>query len=227
MTAIVAAVDLRPLFGPVRDQRQRPTCLAFAASDAHAAIRATWDALSPEFAFFHAQRRAGRGPAEGALLPSMLEALRLDGQPVEAGWPYLAETPNGARWIPPASVGPRFGRVGEARGPSFDFLAAELDQGRPPMILLTLSRSFYAPDDRAVVDQLPGESPDPQRRHAVVAVGHGTVDGRRAVLVRNSWGARWGDAGHAWLPERFLQPRMFAAARLTEASDVPAGPAAA
>ena len=44
-------VDLRGEFGPVRDQGSRPTCLAFAASDSHAGVRAGWRPLSCEFAF--------------------------------------------------------------------------------------------------------------------------------------------------------------------------------
>ena len=80
---IEVASDLRRRFGPVRDQGQRPTCLAFAASDTHAGLRDGWTALSCEFAFYHAQRRAGRPPTTGALLPRMLDALALDGQPRE------------------------------------------------------------------------------------------------------------------------------------------------
>ena len=33
MISITAAVDLRSLFGPARNQGSRPTCMAFAASD--------------------------------------------------------------------------------------------------------------------------------------------------------------------------------------------------
>lgn len=82
-------VDLRSLFGPIRDQGARPTCLAFAASDTHAALRAGWDPLSCEFAFYHAQKRTGRPPTKGAFLEDMLAALREEGQPVETGWPDL------------------------------------------------------------------------------------------------------------------------------------------
>ncbi len=218
MSGIVPAVDLRSLFGPARDQRQRPTCLAFAVSDAHAAVRAAWEALSPEYAFYHAQRRSGRAPTEGALLPGVLEALHEDGQPLETGWPYLTETPDATTWSPPAAVGPVFGRASRKLDPSLDRLVAELELGTPPIILLTLSRSFYVPNTRAVIDMAPGEAPEPQRRHAVIAVGNGTVDGERAMLIRNSWGERWGDAGHGWLTDRYLRLSMFAAAKLTEAS---------
>src|SRR5258708_38222177 len=56
MSAIKIAKDLRSMFGPVRDQGQRPTCLAFAASDLHAAVRGAWAPLSCEYIFYHAQK---------------------------------------------------------------------------------------------------------------------------------------------------------------------------
>jgi len=228
MSVITASVDLRSLLGPARFQGQRPTCLAFAASDAHAALRNGWAPLSCEFAFYHAQRRAGRPPSSGALLTSMLDVLRHDGQPEESGWPYLAATPaDVASWAPPEEVGPLFGRAGERAGHSLDEVIRELDQGRPVILLLMLSRSFYSPTPQAVINPASGEAPEPERRHAVVAVGHGTVDAERALLVRNSWGLRWGDGGHGWLTEQFLNPRTFAAARLMEQVDVSARSAAA
>jgi hypothetical protein len=85
MSDITISADLRASFGAARNQGARPTCLAFAASDAHAALRDGWVPLSCEYAFFQAQRRAGRMPNTGALLSSVLEALRKDGQPEESG----------------------------------------------------------------------------------------------------------------------------------------------
>jgi len=202
--------------------------MAFAASDAHAGLRIGWAPLSCEYAFYQAQRRAGRPPSKGALLSSMLDALRQDGQPEESGWPYLAATPaDAASWAPPAEVGPLFARASERSKPSLDQVIQELDQGRPVIILLTLSGAFYRPTAQAVVHPASGEDPEPARRHAVVGVGHGSIAGRRAILVRNSWGLKWGDAGHGWLTEAFLGPRIFAAATLMEEVDVSAHSAAA
>lgn len=100
--SIVADKDLRGNFGPPRDQDPRPTCMAFAASDAHAGVRAGWRPLSVEWLYYHALKRDGGVPHNGATMEGMLAALRLDGQPEEEAWPYIAElfgdpTP----WVPP------------------------------------------------------------------------------------------------------------------------------
>jgi hypothetical protein len=151
----------------------------------------------------------------------MLDALREDGQPEESGWPYLPRTPiDPASWVPPLEVGALFGRDGKKSKPTLDQIIQELSQNRPMIILLTLSRSFFNPGPQAVIDPDVGETPEPERRHAIVAVGHGTIGAQRAVLIRNSWGLKWGDAGHGWLTERFITPRLFNAATLMEETDV-------
>ena len=220
MLTLDVKVDLRDQFGPVRDQGARPTCLAFATSDSHASLRVGWDPLSGEFAFYQAQRRAGRTPGQGALLPSMLEALKLDGQPVEASWPYLAQVPaDVSAWVPPADLGTCFGRNGITGAVDLVGVRLMLSLAQPMVLLTMLSQSFYAPV-AGVVDSAPGELPDPALRHAVVAVGFGEVDGVGATLVRNSWGSAWGIDGHAWLTDRFLVPRLFATVSLLEEVNV-------
>lgn len=221
MPTIATAVDLRGQFGPVRDQGARPTCLAFAASDSHAGLRPGWDPLSCEFAFYHAQRRAGRSPAQGAVLPAMLEVLKGDGQPHESGWPYFAYSPTDlALWAPPAAVGACYGRNGVTGGSDLSGVRSMLGLARPMVILTMLSQSFFMPV-AGIVNSEPGEAPEPSQRHAVVAVGYGSVDGTPAILIRNSWGSAWGADGHAWLTDAFLGPRLFATATLLEEVDVP------
>jgi Papain family cysteine protease len=220
--AIDVVCDLRHRFGPARDQGTRPTCLAFAASDAHAALRVPWATLSCEFAFYHAQRRAGRPPTTGALLPEILAALKEDGQPLEGDWPYLVWLPNDiAAYQPPDNV-LVFRRDGEPRPAAVDEIIGHLDAGTSTVLLMMLSDAFYMPDALGVVRAVAGDGPDPMRRHAAVAVGHGIVDGTRAILIRNSWGIDWGTEGHAWLPETFIAPRLTRVALLTEEVHVPA-----
>ena len=60
---IKSVVDLRGDLGPARDQDPRPTCMAFAASDAHGAARDGWEPLSTEWAYYHALKRDSGLPA--------------------------------------------------------------------------------------------------------------------------------------------------------------------
>ncbi|WP_262503854.1 C1 family peptidase [Sphingosinithalassobacter sp. CS137] len=218
--SIVVSRDLASAFGGARDQGARPTCLAFASSDCHAATLGPWEPLSCEWIYHSAQARSGRSHFDGATLGSMLEALRHDGQPVESEWPYqqMVVEP----WTPPAGSPTVFRAVGETTTADVDAVVALLESGRPAVMLMTLSRSFYLPDSDGVVRAAADELPDPAVRHAVVATAHGVVDGRSAVRVRNSWGTGWGADGSAWLDRDFLAARLFAAFGLLGVEDVSA-----
>jgi len=55
--------------------------------------------------------------------------------------------------------------------------------------------------DRTVFQQYTGgildsEACGTQLDHAVAAVGYGTEGGQQYYIVRNSWGASWGDEGY-------------------------------
>lgn len=215
--------DLRSRFGPVRDQGRRPTCLAFALSDSHAAARADLSALSSEFLFFHAQRRAKLRPDQGAILVSAIEALREDGQPIEQVWPYLPALPtNLEQWSPPSPVQTHHCHATRHDFDIFD-LTHQLDTGHPVLLMVYLADSFYMPDADGLISRPSSDQPDLVRQHAVVAVGHGQSNGERVILVRNSWGPSWGLAGHGWVPHGYLSNYLFNSAVMVEASNVSSG----
>ena len=201
--------DLRPAFGTARDQGNRPTCCAFASSDLHAACRPPWRALSCEYAFYHAIKRQSAGPASGVYLRHMLDAIEQDGQPLEAAWPYLASVPNDlSQWTPPSDVGELFHGRGVPSAGGLAEMKSAIDKDQPVLVVLTLSDAFYmGPDANGVIDSI--ELPDLSRVHALVAVGHGTRGTNGLTLVRNSWGGQWGMAGHAWLSDNYLAPRIL------------------
>ena len=207
--------DLRAKFGPARDQGQRPTCSAFAASDAHAGLRPGWNPLSAEWAYYHAVRRDGGKPDEGATMGNMLKSLELDGQPREDGWPYITDPiTDVTAWKPPSGVTPIFRRDGNFVPATIDQIVSNLDGGTPVLMSISVSDAFYLPGNNGVIDS--AEQPDPTRRHAVVAVGYGVRKSERMILIRNSWGTDWGIEGHAWITESYLSPRLRRAAILTK-----------
>lgn len=202
--------DLREVFGPARNQGERPTCIAFAFSDAHAVARGPYQALSVEHLYFHAVQRTPAGnPHDGVSLRATTDALRLDGQCAEIGWPYTDPLPPDlTAWKPPATATPLYRRGSDLDAPKVAAVIERLNDGAPVVLVLLLSERFYRPASGGLIT--PGPSDQDVDYHAVVAVGHGrTSAGEPCVLIRNSWGPDWGLAGHAWVTAPYLEPRLY------------------
>lgn len=212
--SIKVVKDLRAQFGPARDQDPRPTCMAFAGSDAHAGARSGWDPLSVEWAYYHALQREGAQPHEGVTLTTMLQTLRGDGQPIEAAWPYSPSFfSDFSTYTPPPCCDPLYKRDSAQMLATVDDIIQQIDRDKPVLFTMSLSRSFFFAAPDGIVSA--NEPLEPKRVHALVAVGHGVRGLNRFILVRNSWGEAWAMAGHAWLDVVYLKPRLLVAATLT------------
>jgi C1A family cysteine protease len=209
----VISCDLRPSFGATRNQGSRPTCVAFAVSDAHAAARGDSAPLSVEHIYFHAvQRTPGGHPQDGVSLANILDALRMDGQAAESGWPYLDSIPNDlGQWLPPATATPLFKRESTTANADIDMIVTQLDSGVPPVVTFMASLAFCEADTGFVE---PRTSDADVGWHAVIVVGHAQKGGRRLLLVRNSWGETWGIDGYAWIDPGYLAPRVSSVATM-------------
>lgn len=211
---ITIAADLRNRMEPVRDQGRRPTCLAFAASATHRAAHNHPRALCAEWLYYHATRLDGLQPDQGSTIEATCAVIPSKGQPEEKFWPYQGQDSNPSPYRPP-SAAPTVLRCDTGRrGEQMDCWRDALDTGCPVTIALFISSTFYAPARFAGSEAVMGDDTepiDPALVHAVVLAGHGDFGGTPHFLIRNSWGLRWGWAGHAWFPENYLARRFVGA----------------
>ena len=213
MTRVYVNCDLRALLGPVRDQSDRNTCAAFAASDGHAAVRGEKRELSVEYAHYYALGRQGSNhPDDGVELTVMAETIEHNGQPYEENWPYSAIPPaDFDSWSPPSDPGPIFRRASD-HGSTVADVFRWLDEGRPVVLGVLISDVFLELSKDEVIDEVPNDQQ--VGGHAVLAVGHGRAGSEAAILIRNSWGSNWRVDGHAWLTERYLVSRLLGTAAM-------------
>jgi C1A family cysteine protease len=184
------------VLGPVRHQGHRPTCLAFAASATHGHARNDPEPLSPEALFAGCAQRDPLSPALGTRLSVALAALEEEGQCTEAAWPYgAADATDAAATFYRARPGGR-----EDNG-LVDFVRDRLAASRSVLLTLRLTEAWQTVGSDGLIAP-PSAADRFLGGHAVVAVGYDT--GLHRILVRNSWGVRWGNGGHGWVPETYL-----------------------
>ncbi len=207
-SVVTICSDLRAAFGAARHQGDRPTCLVFALSDAHSAARGAREVLSAEHLYYHAVKRTvGGHPAKGVALPQACDALKLDGQSLESGWPYLSALPSDlAHWTPPTTAAPLFRRGTQLTKAKIPEIISRLDAGQPVVVTFLMGARFYVPFEGRVE---PGPNDADIAYHAVVAVGHGkSAANEDYLLIRNSWGEDWALEGYAWITASYLEPRL-------------------
>jgi len=220
------AVDLRPGFGPPRDQGPLNACSAFAATALfeHGMAREGTRREEGSALFLYKVQRdlmAERGDG-GSYLRTAMEALALAGVCPERYWPY---DPTRLDADPPAFcyavadnyealVYYRLDTPGQPTTELMRTLKLHLARGLPVMFGSALFPSLGSVDRHGVLaEPLAG---DPLvLLHAFVAAGYddekivcdesGAIrEGRGALRVRSSWGTKWGEGGYAWLPYGYL-----------------------
>ncbi len=214
---LTVAKDIRMELQDVRHQGRRPTCLSFAAPDVHRHARNHPEYLCVEWLSHHANRRAGTGPQAGTTVPDTRAVLKAPGQPEESIWPYESQPPDPAVWSPPSNVGTLVKCGSSDCTGGLQGVRQRVDQGVPVVIGMFVSDTFNFPKtwkhvgEEVILGADIGKPIDTQRGHAVVVVGHGEYGGDRVMLLRNSWGSKWGKNGHAWVRESYLEPRRAGA----------------
>jgi hypothetical protein len=202
---IIADIDLRPMHGSIRDQGDRPTCMAFALSDLNGHRHQQPAQLSAEYLYREAALlMPGWKPGDGLAVDAALRAVSAPGQALETAVPYIAIEPSLPLDSNPCCA-PLFAGSFSRQIPLMGTIESALLGDRSVGLVLRLTMEFFH-----ATAQLPQVPYSPLaifgQSHAVVAVGVGNdiATNERHVLIRNSWGLGWGDNGHAWLPESYI-----------------------
>lgn len=218
--AAPAAVDLRQWCSPVEDQQSIGSCTAQAGVGMleYYQRRAFGKHVDGSRLFLYKVTRnlLGWTGDTGAYLRDTMKALVMCGVPPERFWPYdiakYDEEPTAFLY----ALGDNYEAVeyyrldpaGTTRAERLEAIRTKLAAGLPPMFGFTVYSSMPAAGDGKGEIPFPGAGDTVQGGHAVVAVGYD--DGKKigsakgALLIRNSWGTGWGDAGYGWLPYDYV-----------------------
>jgi C1A family cysteine protease len=200
-------VDNRASCSPVADQGQLGSCTGFAiAKGLREFVQHTGhEQLVPLSAMFlYYEERVLQDTVNedsGATITAGLQVLQDKGVAPEAAWPYnipkFTVKPSAEAYA--AAEAHKVHHATQVKG--LDDVKTVVAKGGAVAIGFQVYQSFMKIGADGVMPM-----PKPSERvvggHAVLVVGYD--DGKKAVLVRNSWGTKWGDQGYFWMPYAFI-----------------------
>lgn len=208
-------MDLRPKMSPVVDQGELGSCTANAIVSGlreYLLLRSgkPFKPLSRLFLYWHERQVEGTIEEDaGASLRDGMKLLQKLGVCRSELWPYTEDfrrKPDAA-----AEADASHYRIREYhRVVGLNSLKAALAQGMPVVFGMLLYESFEGrgPETTGVI-HMPDISTEPLLGgHAMCAAGYD--DDQKMVIVRNSWGTRWGKNGYCFIPyEMFQNPALL------------------
>lgn len=198
-------VDLRPQCPPVYDQGQLGSCTANAIGGAFEfeLLKQKLTDFMPSRLFIYYNERAIEGTVDsdsGAQIRDGIKSIAKQGVCAETEWPYVITK---FRAKPSAQA---YKDALKNQALSYQRLVQSLTQfkgclasGYPFVFGITVYESFESPQVAKT-----GNVPMPSHKektlggHAIMAVGYD--DASQRLIVRNSWGPKWGQKGYFTLP---------------------------
>jgi C1A family cysteine protease len=216
-----ASVDLRPWCSPIEDQRSLGSCTANAGVGMmeYYERRALGRHLDASRLFLYKVTRnlLGFSGDDGAYLRDTMKAMVLFGVPPEKYWPYRVKDFN----LEPTQFCYAFAQSyqaikyyrldpsGTSPADVLEALKTKLAAKLPAMFGFSVYSSIPNSGDGKGEIPFPASGDTLEGGHAVLAVGYDDTKkiGRNkgAILIRNSWGTSWGEAGYGWLPYAYIE----------------------
>ncbi|MFJ8356816.1 C1 family peptidase [Bacillus paramycoides] len=208
-------VDLRNRMSEVVDQGQLGSCTANAIVSGLREYLLKQSGrpfvpLSRLFLYYHEREIEGDTQDDkGAILRDGMGVLERIGVCPEEDFPYtedFRDTPSTK-----AENDATLYRIGQYnRVQNLSLLKAALAHGLPVVLGFLVTKTFYYSEEVRKTGIVPISGIDDvitengqQAGHAVCAVGYD--DSKQTVIIRNSWGAEWGDKGYCYFPYELFQ----------------------
>jgi C1A family cysteine protease len=204
------AVDLRAACPAVYDQGDLGSCTANAIAGAiqfEQIKQALATTFEPSRLFIYYNERAIEGTVDsdsGAMIRDGIKSVAAQGAPPETDWPYdvaqfAVQPPPSAYADAAAHKLLQYQRV----WPRLNQFKSCLAAGFPFVFGFTVYESFESDTVTATgVVPMPSALESALGGHAVMAVGYD--DSQTRLIVRNSWGSGWGQAGYFTMPYAYV-----------------------
>lgn len=205
ITPISPKVDLRYMFPTIENQGTLNSCVGHATTSVYEAVTKKSD-RSRLFVYWNARAYTGStGMDAGCQIRNAMKAISVSGAAEETKWPYDASKV----LVKPPTVAYSDGLstkgdiVSYVRVTSLAALKTALNNKQPVVFGFSVPKSFYNITKENNILPYPDNTSSIIGGHAVVAVGYD--DATKMVLVRNSFGAAWGDNGHFQMPYKWFE----------------------
>lgn len=219
--ALPTSVDLRKFCSPIENQGSLGSCTAHAGVgmieyfERHAFGKHI-DA-SHLFLYKVTRKLLNFNGDDGAYLRDTMKAMVLFGVPPEQYWPYniahFNDEPSAFCYAYAQNYQAiEYYRLDPVNTPTSDVLnkiKINIAANLPAMFGFSVFSSMPNSGDGKGEIPFPSKGDSLEGGHAVLAVGyddHKNIGNQKgALLIRNSWGADWGENGYGWLPYAYVE----------------------
>jgi len=216
------SADLRPGCPPVYNQLQVGSCTgnSIAGAFEFAQKKQLLADFMPSRLFIYYNERAiehTTGQDAGAQIRDGIKTVVKQGVPPESDWPYsqnmaiVTEKPDAKAYTDALQHKViAYHRISATQSKAWlTLMKSCLADGYPFVFGFTVYAAFESAQvAKSGIVPMPKKGEEVVGGHAVMAAGYN--DAKKAVLVRNSWGAGWGIKGYFWMPYAYISDHSLA-----------------